>query len=318
MPKRRRLLSVFVRRPVPNWFLQTSCSQFIEEHVRRCVRGAGASFTVRQLYERYAYGLWQLYEPLRAREFCDYLAVARRRGDWQVAPEYANVVPGTKHVLPRTIRCTALFQHNAGEDAEIITFMMFSQEFPDADACGVNRGTAYLSYIDSVKLVQPASIRSTVFQHVVGGYTSWLQRRGFMSMSLWAVPPTSHRQSYIFHCPPPLRPQFETTATSTAMAAESIMSPVPANTRVSGSPRRSPRIGTIGLRRSLPTTTDFQRSVGMHVAMLVVQGAQQKPWVTMLFPCEYIVHLIYQALQLVRAGISRSMCAEADAHLLLE
>ena len=97
-----------------------------------------------------------------------------------------------------------LFWRNAGIDVVIFAALVY-ECYDDCYGGDVrytaNARTAYLSYIDSVALLQPASLRSVVFRETLVAYFEHLRDIGFNRLLLWSCPPAPG-DDYVLHCHP--------------------------------------------------------------------------------------------------------------------
>ena len=91
-----------------------------------------------------------------------------------------------------------LWQNLGGVDT--LLFCMYVQEFGQ-DAPLPNRGSAYLSYLDTVKYFEPQDVRTTVYHELLIAYLRKLRERGFNQLILWACPP-KEGDDYIIYCHP--------------------------------------------------------------------------------------------------------------------
>ncbi|EQC42700.1 hypothetical protein SDRG_00427 [Saprolegnia diclina VS20] len=92
-----------------------------------------------------------------------------------------------------------LFQKQQGVD--VCLFAMYVQEYNDDCELVENRRSAYLAYIDSVRYLQPPSIRTLVYHRVLLGYFDYARHHGLDRIHIWSCPPT-RSQSYVFWCHP--------------------------------------------------------------------------------------------------------------------
>ncbi|KAH7729214.1 CREB-binding protein isoform X2 [Aphelenchoides avenae] len=83
------------------------------------------------------------------------------------------------------------------DDHETAFFALRAQEY-GKDCPSPNRGHVYLSYIDSIKVYQPTTIRTQVFFRILLAYFGWVKRLGFAHLSLWVCPPRRPNDAYIF------------------------------------------------------------------------------------------------------------------------
>eukprot|EP01138_Halocafeteria_seosinensis_P010436 gb/GECG01010654.1/.p1 GENE.gb/GECG01010654.1/~~gb/GECG01010654.1/.p1 ORF type:complete len:1183 (+),score=158.76 gb/GECG01010654.1/:1-3549(+) len=86
------------------------------------------------------------------------------------------------------------------EGVDTLLFGMYVQEYGN-DSPLPNRGSAYLSYLDSVKYFQPPEVRTRVYHELLISYLKQLRERGFNQLVLWACPP-KEGDDYIIYCHP--------------------------------------------------------------------------------------------------------------------
>ncbi|RHY29313.1 hypothetical protein DYB32_005234 [Aphanomyces invadans] len=92
-----------------------------------------------------------------------------------------------------------LFQKHHGVD--VCLFAMYVQEYDDSVEYAPNRRSAYLAYIDSVRYMEPASIRTAVYHSILASYFDYIRRQGMERVYIWSCPP-QRSQSYVFWCHP--------------------------------------------------------------------------------------------------------------------
>lgn len=100
--------------------------------------------------------------------------------------------------FPVTTKCIVLFQKIHG--ADVLLFEMYVYEYGD-DCPGPNRRRVYISYLDSVRYLEPSSYRTITYQCVIIEYLRFVKMRGFHTAHIWSCPPTKGDE-YIFHCHP--------------------------------------------------------------------------------------------------------------------
>ena len=84
-----------------------------------------------------------------------------------------------------TFRSKALTLWQNLDGADVLLYAIYVQEF--GDDCGEpNRRTAYLSYLDSVKYLEPPLLRTDVYKEVLLAYLEDLKARGFNQITLWS------------------------------------------------------------------------------------------------------------------------------------
>lgn len=95
-------------------------------------------------------------------------------------------------------KAVVLFQTICSVDT--LLFAVYWQEY--GDDCGEpNRRVAYLSYLDSVKYLDPSFLRTDVYHEILGAYLADLRDRGFNQVNLWSCPPQKG-DDYILSCHP--------------------------------------------------------------------------------------------------------------------
>ncbi|KDO28005.1 hypothetical protein SPRG_07284 [Saprolegnia parasitica CBS 223.65] len=92
-----------------------------------------------------------------------------------------------------------LFQKQQGVD--VCLFAMYVQEYNDVCELVENRRSAYLAYIDSVRYLQPPTIRTRVYHRILLAYFDYARHHGMDRIHIWSCPPT-RSQSYVFWCHP--------------------------------------------------------------------------------------------------------------------
>lgn len=95
-------------------------------------------------------------------------------------------------------KCIGLFQKI--EKCDILVLVMYVDEFDDTCPPPNNR-RVYLSYLDSVKYIQPSNYRTLIFQFILSSYINYIRAMGYYSIHIWACPP-SRGDDYIIHCHP--------------------------------------------------------------------------------------------------------------------
>lgn len=97
-----------------------------------------------------------------------------------------------------TTKCIVLFQKIHGVD--VFLFGMYVYEYGD-ECLGPNRRRVYISYLDSVRYLEPSSYRTITYQTVITEYLRFVKMRGFHTAHIWSCPPAKGDE-YIFHCHP--------------------------------------------------------------------------------------------------------------------
>jgi E1A/CREB-binding protein len=98
-------------------------------------------------------------------------------------------------------KCLLLFQRIGGVD--VMLYALYVQEYGD-DCPPPNKRCAYLSYLDSVRYLQPSSLRTAIYQEILIAYIEDLKHRGFNQMTLWSCPP-QRGDDYIFYAHPEMQ-----------------------------------------------------------------------------------------------------------------
>lgn len=94
-----------------------------------------------------------------------------------------------------TTKCIVLFQKIHGVD--VLLFGMYVYEY-GAECAEPNRRRVYISYLDSVRYLEPPSYRTIVYQTVIIEYLRFVKMRGFHTAHIWSCPPAKGDE-YIFH-----------------------------------------------------------------------------------------------------------------------
>jgi len=97
-----------------------------------------------------------------------------------------------------TTKCIILFQKIHCVD--VLLFGLYVYEYGDKCAAP-NRRRVYISYLDSVRYLEPSSYRTITYQSVITEYLRFVKMRGFHTAHIWSCPP-SNGDEYIFHCHP--------------------------------------------------------------------------------------------------------------------
>ena len=102
-----------------------------------------------------------------------------------VGPEFLARYGAAGYPSQLSFRSKALTLWQKLDGAEVLLYCVYVQEF--GDDCGEpNRRTAYLSYLDSVKYLEPAVLRTDVYKEVLLAYLEDLRARGFNQITLWS------------------------------------------------------------------------------------------------------------------------------------
>lgn len=86
------------------------------------------------------------------------------------------------------------------DDTEICFFGVYCHLYNDPRCPPINRNTAYLSYIDSVKLYEIKQ-RTEIYQTIIFGLFEYLKAKNFRAVYIWSCPPAKDID-YIFYNKP--------------------------------------------------------------------------------------------------------------------
>lgn len=100
--------------------------------------------------------------------------------------------------FPVKSKCILLFQKIHGVD--VLLFGMYVYEYGE-NCPAPNRRRVYISYLDSVRYIEPSSYRTLIYQTIIVEYLRYVKSRGFHTAHIWSCPP-SKGDEYIFHCHP--------------------------------------------------------------------------------------------------------------------
>ncbi|KAL7549416.1 hypothetical protein ACHAWF_012686 [Thalassiosira exigua] len=114
----------------------------------------------------------------------------------EMAARYAKKGYPSEYTV--TTKCIVLFQKVHG--ADVLLFGMYVYEYGD-ECPGPNRRRVYISYLDSVQYLEPASYRTVVYHSIIVEYLRFVKLRGFHTAHIWSCPPAKGDE-YIFHCHP--------------------------------------------------------------------------------------------------------------------
>ena len=77
--------------------------------------------------------------------------------------------------FPYVAKAIYAFQELDGQD--VCIFGMHTQEY-GSDCPAPNKGKVYIAYLDSVKLFQPAGLRTALYHEIITGYIQHVKNRG--------------------------------------------------------------------------------------------------------------------------------------------
>ncbi|OQR96654.1 histone acetyltransferase, partial [Thraustotheca clavata] len=168
-------------------------SRYLEKYMREAIDDEEAKSTlfVRvTTFDNHRFFL----PPSIANEFAQNAKALRSK-----CPEYANEAHDLPPFISFGTKSIFLFQKQQGVD--VCLFAMYVQEYNDDCEHAENRRTSYLAYIDSVRYLQPAVIRTLVYHQVILGYFDYSRHHGIERIHIWSCPP-QRSQSYVFWCHP--------------------------------------------------------------------------------------------------------------------
>jgi len=103
--------------------------------------------------------------------------------------------------FPHRAKTICIFQESSPGDTQL-AFALYVQEYgQDCPEDSVNRGSVYISYLDSVPYIQPRRLRTLCYKEVMLGYFAWVRARGFRTCYIWACPPQKG-DAYVMHVHP--------------------------------------------------------------------------------------------------------------------
>jgi E1A/CREB-binding protein len=95
-------------------------------------------------------------------------------------------------------KCITLWQTMNGVDS--LVFGMYVHEYAD-DCPQPNNRRVYISYLDSVKYLNPPHLRTPIYHQLIISYCAWVKQLGFHTCHIWACPPVKG-DDYILYCKP--------------------------------------------------------------------------------------------------------------------
>jgi E1A/CREB-binding protein len=95
-------------------------------------------------------------------------------------------------------KCLLVFQEIDGVD--VVLFALYVYEHGE-DSPLPNKGSVYVSYLDSVHFMRPRKLRTFVYHEILIAYLDYARQRGFATAHIWACPPLKG-DDYIFYAKP--------------------------------------------------------------------------------------------------------------------
>ncbi|KAF0730314.1 hypothetical protein Ae201684_012312 [Aphanomyces euteiches] len=170
---------------------ESELSQFLEARLADAAGDAVDSLCVRTM----TFAAHESTLPNDVVEMFQFNARTLRQG----YPDSGHLAVDVPNTLVHGTKTIFLFQKQHGVD--VCLFAMYVQEYNDAVEYAPNRRSVYLAYIDSVRYMEPASIRTAVYHSILVSYFDYVRRRGFERVYIWSCPP-QRSQSYVFWCHP--------------------------------------------------------------------------------------------------------------------
>lgn len=112
----------------------------------------------------------------------------------RILPETQKRMPSSLREFPYNSRAIFAFQKVDGSD--VCFFGFYAQEYSNCDE--PNNRRVYLAYMDSVCLMEPKSVRSSVYKQILMAYFEYMKKLGYVYVHIWACPPKP-RVDYIFY-----------------------------------------------------------------------------------------------------------------------
>lgn len=115
----------------------------------------------------------------------------------------ANRLPGdTITRFPHRSKAICLMQETSALET-MLCFCLYVQEYgAECPPQTINRGSVYISYLDSVPYIRPRRLRTISYQELMLSYMHWISQRGFDRCYIWACPP-QRGDAYVMYCHPP-------------------------------------------------------------------------------------------------------------------
>jgi E1A/CREB-binding protein len=100
--------------------------------------------------------------------------------------------------FPFRCKCLLVFQEIDGVD--VVLFALYVYEHGE-DCPEPNKGSVYISYLDSVHFMRPRKLRTFVYHEILVAYLDHARQRNFKTAHIWACPPLKG-DDYIFYAKP--------------------------------------------------------------------------------------------------------------------
>ncbi|KAL3917426.1 MAG: hypothetical protein SGILL_004720, partial [Bacillariaceae sp.] len=100
--------------------------------------------------------------------------------------------------FPFRCKCLVVFQEIDGVD--VVLFALYVYEHGE-DCPEPNKGSVYISYLDSVHFMKPRKLRTFVYHEILIAYLDYARQRNFKTAHIWACPPLKG-DDYIFYAKP--------------------------------------------------------------------------------------------------------------------
>lgn len=105
--------------------------------------------------------------------------------------------PGTTVNKEYSYRVKNIFCFQEVDGGEACFFGMLMHEY-GSDGPKNNRYRIYISYIDSVKIFQPCTLRTRLYHEIILSYLNYSKKLGFRYAHIWSCPP-GENDDYIFY-----------------------------------------------------------------------------------------------------------------------
>lgn len=100
--------------------------------------------------------------------------------------------------FPYRCKCIVVFQSIDGVD--VVLFALYVYEH-GKDNPLPNKGTVYVSYLDSVHFMMPRKMRTFIYHEILISYLDYARHKGIYQAFIWACPPLKG-DDYIFYAKP--------------------------------------------------------------------------------------------------------------------